>query len=75
MKDMASFECNICGAFCQDTEDGYLSGCRHWPPDEIPGASVRCENCKLSFSDRTNSFSWILETGLCWLCDNDGEDS
>lgn len=30
---MSSFCCPKCGAYCLDTERGYITGCRHFPPD------------------------------------------
>lgn len=30
---MSSFYCDECGALCLDTELGYITGCKHYPPD------------------------------------------
>ena len=32
MRDyMSNFLCDKCGAVCQDSDDGYISGCNHYP--------------------------------------------
>jgi|GEM_PF-1441667 len=30
---MSNFICEKCGAICQDTPKGYVTGCSHYPPD------------------------------------------
>ena len=31
---MSSFYCDKCGALCSDTDRGYVTGCKHYPPDK-----------------------------------------
>lgn len=33
---MSNFFCDKCGAICQDSDRGYISGCEHYPPDIKP---------------------------------------
>jgi hypothetical protein len=30
---MSSFKCEKCGKTCIDSNDGFISGCKHYPPD------------------------------------------
>lgn len=36
---MSTFVCEHCGALCLDSPSGYISGCRHYPPDRAPSAA------------------------------------
>lgn len=33
---MSNFQCGKCGAMCYDTPHGYITGCKHYPPDCMP---------------------------------------
>ena len=33
---MSSFECKDCGTFILDSTDGYVTGCKHYPIEEVP---------------------------------------
>lgn len=71
---MSNFNCEICGAPCLDSIEGYIYGCRHHQPD-AKGGSIRCESCHTYFGRSTASYDWILEGGLCWACEHRGEAS
>lgn len=30
---MSNFACDECGAICSDTPNGFVTGCKHYPPD------------------------------------------
>ena len=30
---MSSFKCEKCGKTCVDSNDGFISGCKHYPPN------------------------------------------
>ena len=30
---MSSFKCEKCGKTCVDSNDGFISGCKHYPPE------------------------------------------
>lgn len=32
-KSMSHFYCEKCNAICYDTDYGYITGCKHYPPD------------------------------------------
>ena len=53
---MSNFYCDVCGAHCYDTPNGYMTGCEHYPADlkyiEVP----------------TNCISSTVE--ICPLCSN-----
>jgi len=36
---MSSFECQSCKTLIVDTEAGYITGCEHWPLEELPPKS------------------------------------
>jgi len=33
---MSNFKCEKCGTNIMDSEEGYIRGCCHYPPDKVP---------------------------------------
>lgn len=54
---MTDFKCEHCGAICRDSERGYISGCEHYPPDQIP---LRGFGASLDFESGT-SVKWYMD--------------
>ena len=40
---MSSFICEKCGKMIIDTEDGYITGCKHYPQEIFPCYNRNCE--------------------------------
>lgn len=37
---MSNFNCEQCGAVCIDSLQGYATGCKHYPADQVAARSV-----------------------------------
>ena len=60
---MSSFICKVCGINSIDTESGYISGCKHYPPDRDGEYQVKVFN-EMTRSIETESMrftkgSWV----------------
>lgn len=64
---MSDFNCERCGVVCFDTQIGYISGCIHYPPDNIPGALITCD-CGDSYPINSDDGQKILEYDRCINC-------
>jgi hypothetical protein len=51
---MSSFACDQCGAFCWDTDRGYITGCEHYPPDVVP------TDAEMSEIERISKSAWKI---------------
>lgn len=63
---MSSFYCEHCGKAILDTEDGFITGCEHYPAVRIPKPVDGCPNCK-------KDTCWRLDCPNCRILrmDND----
>lgn len=57
---MSNFFCEACGAYCEDTPRGYVTGCEHYPPDLF-----KCLHCGFESGNRIrpNGFHHCLDCG------------
>lgn len=42
---MSTFNCGKCGLQCTDTPRGYITGCKHYPPDIKPARGFGFQMC------------------------------
>ena len=42
---MSTFNCGKCGLQCTDTPKGYITGCKHYPPDIKPARGFGFQMC------------------------------
>jgi len=64
---MSNFYCEHCGAACYESDGVYISGCHHYPPDDIAGADIMC-GCYDIYPLKSAGGQAITKTGHCPNC-------